>query len=65
MTGQHEQPSARPTNKMLAVASSGSVVTIVLVLLDVLSRGDYEGAWWGSGVVTVASFVAGYLRKNA
>jgi hypothetical protein len=66
--GRHEavenQPSARPTNKLVAASVTGAAVTLGLAVLDALSTESFHGAWWGSAVATFCASAAAYLRRN-
>lgn len=59
-----DQPSARPTNKLVAGVSTGAVITVALAVLDSLAGASFDGAWWGSAVATACAGVAAYLRRN-
>jgi hypothetical protein len=67
MMGQHElvnQPTARPTAKVLATWLTGGGATVVLAVAAALTETVDSTTVVGALVTAVAAGLAGYVQKN-
>ncbi len=64
--GQHravDQPTSRPTAKVLATWVTGSGATLVTAVLVAVSQNVDQEAFWGVLAASVATGAAGYLKR--